>query len=108
MDITLGWDFQWHQLDAIKDRHPEIQLVPIILRCSREICLARIGQRYRAAPDIYDPPELFATDPKLVAVWDFLERLDRPDVNVIDAARTLDVVYGDFKQYVLERVRIAG
>lgn len=108
VDITLGWDFQWHQLDAIKGRLPEIQLVPIILRCSRDVCLERIHQRYWAAPGVYDPPELFATDPKLLAVWNFLERLNRPDVHVVDAARTLDVVYGDFKQYVLERVRIAG
>src|SRR5690242_11822627 len=38
LDLTMGWAFQWQHLDGIRERHPEILFLPIILRCPRDIC----------------------------------------------------------------------
>ncbi len=100
LDLSMGWAFQWERVDSIRARHPAVRWVPVLLRCPRDVCLARIQRRYAVDPTRYDPPELFATDPKLLGIWDFLEQLDRPDVHVVDAARPEDVVYGEVLQHV--------
>lgn len=95
VDITLGWAFQWQRLEAIRERHPEVLFQPIILRCPLDVCLDRIRQRHEAAPVHHSPPELFTTRPKILAVWDFLEHLSRPEVRFVDAARPFDAVYAE-------------
>jgi predicted kinase len=101
IDLTLGWAFQWHHLDAIRDRHSGTLFLPMILRCPREVCIERIRQRYARDPAYYDPPGLYTTEHKLLSIWEFLERLDRPDVHSVDAARPQDEVYEDIKQILI-------
>ena len=80
LDLTMGWAFQWRQVDGIVGRHPQTRFLPILLHCPHETCIARIRQRYEAAPERYDPPEVYLTEPKILAIWEYLEGLDRPDV----------------------------
>lgn len=100
LDLSMGWAFQWRELDAITARHPEVRVVPIVLRCPRELCLERISRRYRRDPAYYDPPELYTSDPKLLAIWEYLERLDRPGVSFVDAARPEDEADGEIRAIV--------
>jgi predicted kinase len=93
LDLTMGWEFQWRHVDSIVRRYPWTLFLPIILRCSYEICIERIRQRHAANPDYYDPPELYQTEPKILGVWEYLDRLDRPDVHFVDAAGPHDEVY---------------
>jgi predicted kinase len=93
LDLTMGWEFQWQHLDAVLDRHPHALFIPIILRCPHDQCIARIRQRYEAHPARYDPPELYVTDLKIIEIWEYLARLDRPDVHFVDAAGPPDRVY---------------
>jgi predicted kinase len=46
LDMTMGWAFQWRQVDGLLDRHPRTRFLPILLRCPHEVCIARIRQRY--------------------------------------------------------------
>jgi predicted kinase len=95
LDINLGWDFQWQRLEWLRERHPMALLLPLVLRCPREVCLARIRERHEAAPDVWAPPERYMADDALMRVWGYLERLDRPGVRFVDAARADDAVYAE-------------
>ena len=90
LDLNLGWAFQWRHLDAISECHPQAIVLPIVLRCPREMCLERTRRRHAADPGYYDPPAVYTTDPKILKVAEFLDQLDRPDVHFIDAARAQD------------------
>jgi predicted kinase len=50
LDVNLGWAFQWAQLDSLRVRYPTVRILPIVLRCPRDICLARIGERHASHP----------------------------------------------------------
>ena len=100
LDINLGHDFQWQQLARLRERHPTALLLPLVLRCPRETCFARIRGRHESAPDVWAPPERYTADDEIVRVWDYLERLDRPDVRFIDAARSSDKVYDQIVGYL--------
>ena len=100
LDLSMGWAFQWERLDAITGRHPEISCLPIILRCPKDHCMERMRARHASAPSRHDPPEPYTLSPQLLQVWDYLERLDRPDAHFVDAARSQDEVYEDVKRYL--------
>ena len=68
LDLNLGWAFQWECLDAIAREQPDAVLLPILLRCAHAICLEPIRRRHAERPDRYDPPEVFTTDERMVAV----------------------------------------
>jgi len=104
VDITLGWEFQWRSLDEVVAKHPATVFLPLLLRCPREQAMTRIQKRYDARPDYYSPPAEFATGQKHLDIWDFLEKLDRPDAHFIDARGTEDTVYNVVKSYVTERM----
>lgn len=103
LDLNMGWAFQWQQLDALKHQYSDVRWLPIVLRCSREICLQRIGQRYADDPAAASPPEVYTTTPHIVNVWSFLEQLNRPDVHVVDAGRPLGEVYADITHYLAQQ-----
>ena len=102
VDVTLGWAFQWQWLEGIRGRLPGIHVLPIVLRCPRDVSLERIQRRHLADPVRYAPPALFTTDPKILAIQQFLDRLDRPDAVFVDAAGPLDEVYEAVRQAVAE------
>lgn len=104
LDLTLGWGFQWRHLDRIVRRYPHIQFLPIILRCPRAQCIERIRQRYEAHPERYDPPELYVTEPKILGIWEYLARLDRPGVHLVDAAGPQDHVYEVVREYIVTQI----
>jgi predicted kinase len=100
LDISLGWDFQWQHLDAIRSRHAEAKWLPIVLRCPKAVCFDRIAQRHASDPAMYASAEWFAGNANAQSVWDYLERLDRQDAHVVAADRCLDTVYRDVKRLV--------
>jgi predicted kinase len=97
LEVNPGWAFQWDWLDRLAARQPGVRVLPIVLRCSRHICLERIRQRHAGDPST-GAPELYETDPKILAVFDFLEQLQRPDVVAIDASHPADAVYSAIRQ----------
>ena len=100
LDLSMGWAFQWERPDGIAERHPEALILPIILRCPKEVCIERIRQRHAddpGRPAHGEPPELSR---QLLGVWAFLERLDRPEVSFVDAAKRRDEVYADIQRRI--------
>ena len=100
----MGWAFQWRQVDGIVGRHPQTRFLPILLCCPHEVCIARIRQRYETAPERYDPPEVYLTEPKLLAIWEYLESLDCPDVYRVETGQPFDQVYLQVKSYALDQI----
>ena len=39
LDLTLGWEFHWKELDKIVNQNPQVLFLPIILHCSYEQCM---------------------------------------------------------------------
>lgn len=93
VDLSLGWPFQWRELDRIVADVPGTAFVPIVLRCDRQVCRDRLQQRHLDNPQQHPPAEQFLRQPQLNQVWDFLAALDRPDVLSVDAAPALKHVH---------------
>ncbi len=100
LDLTLGWDFQWRKLNGILERHPQTLFLPVVLQCSRELCLERLEARHRAMPEAYAAPSYFRNERKVHDIWEYLRELDRPEVCFVDASGDEDQVYEKVKQYV--------
>ena len=104
LDITLGWEFQWRQIDEIIERQSRVRFLPIILRCSQEQAFERIRKRHQGRPDYYAPPEVFKTGEKHRNIWNFLQALDRPEVHFVEASGDEAQVYDEVKDYVLKEM----
>lgn len=100
LDLTMGWEFQWQNVDSITRQYPQVLFLPIILRCPHEECIERVRQRYEANPEYYDPPEVYMTEPKNISIWEYLAKLDRPAVHFVDASRPHNEVYEEVREYV--------
>ncbi len=107
IDMSLGWGFQWRQLDDIVARVPGTTCLPVILRCPKQVCAERIDQRHREDPANHASAREVLAFPHLVDVWDHLQALDRPDLCVVDADRNADSVYSDVRRHLAE-VLVAG
>ena len=102
LDLNMGWAFQWEHLDTLRAHQPAVVWVPILLRCPWELCLERIRHRYAAEPASSAAMEVYMTKPQFLKVWNFLEQLDRPDIHIVDAARSEEEVYASIKQYLTQ------
>jgi predicted kinase len=105
LDLNMGWAFQWQRLNELRTHHPTLRCAIIILRCPREMCHARIRERHRGLPSA-DPAEQFETEPRFFELWQFIERLDRPDIASVDAARAFEAVYHDVRQRIMPIVSV--
>jgi thymidylate kinase len=103
VDTNLGHPFKWRWLDDLRERRPAVTVLPILLHCPLEVCLPRIQVRYERDPNRHAPAELFTANASIVAIWDYLERLNRPDLHWIDATRPLAEVYDEVRAYVKQR-----
>jgi predicted kinase len=108
LDINLGWDFQWRCLEQLWENHPATLSLPVVLRCPRETCIARIQERHDRAPAVWANPEWFTANEGAMHVWDYLERLDRPGMRFVDAARSQDEVYAELRGYVVPLLAANG
>jgi hypothetical protein len=72
------------------DRHP-----PASLRLAG----ARLP-RHEAVPEQYDPPEVYETEPRNRSIWEYLARLERPDVCFVAADRPHSEVYEKVREHV--------
>ncbi|MDE2888884.1 MAG: AAA family ATPase [Gemmatimonadota bacterium] len=104
LDLTLGWDFQWRKLDGILERHPRTLFLPVVLRCSHELCMERLEARHRANPGVYASPDYFRNEQKVRNIWQYLRELDRPEAHYVDASDDEDQVYNQVKQYVTGKI----
>jgi predicted kinase len=100
LDLNMGWAFQWQRLNDLRTHHPTLRCSIIILRCPRDVCHARIRERHRGTPTT-DPVEQFEVEPRFFALWQFLEQLDHPDIESVDAARAFDTVYHEVRQRIM-------
>ena len=100
LDLTMGWESQRQQVDGIIHRHPETLFLPLILRCPHARCMERIRRRYATNPEYYDPPEYYTAEPNVARIWQFLVRIDRPDVRFVDAKSPHDEVYDEILKVV--------
>jgi hypothetical protein len=71
---------------AGEDRSNRAALLP-------KTCLERIGRRHAAEPSAFDPPARFMIDPRILAVFDFVEAIDESQAMLVEAERTVDDVY---------------
>jgi len=104
LDSNMGEAWRWQHLDAIRERHPEILFVPIVLRLPIETCVERMRGRHADDPDNEIAAEAIMAEPRHVRKWEFVETLDRPDVHFADANRPKDAVYEEVRRYILTRV----
>lgn len=94
IDCSLGWELQWCALDGIRDQSTSLVWIPIILRCSQEVCLQRLQHRHVEEPSTHPPAATFIErNHQLDGLWRYLDALDRPDAHSIDASDSLDAVY---------------
>ncbi|GAA4989483.1 hypothetical protein GCM10023317_16000 [Actinopolymorpha pittospori] len=91
IDTNMGWEFQWQRLDAILRRQPEVRFLPLILRCPRDIAVERITRRHEESGGTRSTAAQIQSVHS--NVWDYLERLDRPDARIVDAVQKPDLVY---------------
>lgn len=103
LDSNMGEEWRWQRVDAIRDRHPGILLVSIILRLPLEVCVERMRRRHTVDPEHEVPAEAIMAEPRHVRKWHFVESLDRPEVHFVDADRPRDAVYEEVRRYLLTR-----
>lgn len=103
LDSNMGEAWRWQHLDAIRDRHPEIRFVPIVLRLPIETCVERMRGRHADDPDTEIAAEAIMAEPRHIRKWEFVETLDRSDVHFVDADRPKDAVYEEVRRYLLMR-----
>lgn len=109
IDCSLGWEFQWHALDGIREASTSAVWIPIILRCSREVCLERLQHRHFEEPSTHLPAATFIErNRQLDGLWRYLDALDRPDAHSIDGSQPLDVVYEAVLSYLQPRLLSPG
>jgi predicted kinase len=100
IDTNMGWEFQWQRLDAIVGRLPEVSFVPVILRCPRHVAVERITRRYEESGGKRSTAaQILSGHPH---VWDYLDRLDRRDVRVVDAVQDPELVYAQTLRHLGE------
>ena len=103
LDLTLGWEFHWKELDRVVNQNPQVLFLPIILQCSYEHCLYRIDERHKTTSK-YETPDFYTTEQKVLDVWDYLQNLKRPEVSYVDANKDEDQVYKAVLQCVTSRI----
>lgn len=103
LDNNMGEAWRWQRLDGIRDRHPEIWFLPIVLRLPIETCVARMRGRHADDPDNELAAEAIMAEPRHVRKWEFVETLDRPEVCFVDANRRMDVLYDEVKRLIVTR-----
>ncbi len=94
LDITLGWEFHWREIDKILEKYPQCSFLPIILDCEHERCIERVRTRFEnRTEDRQREPEFYKEEKKVVDQWTFLKNLDRKEVNLVDANDEICRVY---------------
>jgi predicted kinase len=103
LDSNMGEAWRWQRIDAIRERQPEILILPIVLRVPIETCVERMRGRHANDPDNEIAAETIMAEPRHVRKWAFVETLDRSDIYFVDADRPKDAVYEEVRRYLLKR-----
>jgi thymidylate kinase len=100
LDANMCNAFTWKTLDEVKEKFPDISVVPIILVCSLDVHKQRIEQRGREdkehlnlGGDTFD---------SIMHKYEFISNLNRDDIIRVDANGSPDEVY----QKVLEALAL--
>jgi thymidylate kinase len=102
LDAKLDDPRSWERVDALRSRHPEIEVLPLLLACSWETCLERVSGR---ATDLAreEAPQSPSRERHR-----YLERLERSDVARIDATRSADEVFAEARDRIQARIGRCG
>lgn len=108
VDMSMGWEPQWKWLDETAGAFPDVECLPVILRCPYETCLDRIERRHQGDPDRYPPRERFMKQPQLAQIWELLDTLKRSDAVVVDADRAYEEVFADVWRQLSCRIEVSA
>jgi predicted kinase len=108
LDAKMDDPRSWERVDALRSRHPEIDVLPLLLACPWETCLERVSGR---ATDLAPAAERGSAREEAPQSPSrerhrYLEGLERGDVIRIDAARSADEVFAEARGRI--RTRIFG
>ncbi len=104
VDTHMAAEHIWESLDALVRETPEVHVIPIILQATLETHRARIEDRGTTNKE-----HLNLGGDKLEDVlfkYDFIEKLDRPDLLRIDANGNPQEVYELVEALVKEKLSI--
>jgi predicted kinase len=102
LDAKMDDPRSWERVDALRSKHPEIAVLPLLLACSWETCLERVSGR---AADLAPAAERGSAREETRQRPSrerhrYLERLERGDVVRIDAARSADEVFAEARDRI--------
>ena len=92
----------WDSLDTLKKAMPEVPVIPIILQATLETHRTRIEERGRTNKE-----HLNLGGDKLEDVmfkYDFIEKLQRPDLIRVNANESLEAVYESVEKILREHL----
>jgi thymidylate kinase len=105
VDTHMSTASVWSSLDELKRDMPNVHILPIILQCSLETHRDRIEERGRTNKE-----HLNLGGDKLDDVlfkYQFIEKLQRPDLIRVDANGTLEEVYKSVEKVLQEHLEKA-
>ena len=100
VDTSMGWEFQWRRMDEIRRKIPSVRFLPLMLRCPREVCIERLQRRHLEDPVAHPSADRFMSQAHLPQLWRFLQDLERPEVQFIDAANDPETVHAAAMQHL--------
>ena len=106
LDITLGWEFHWREIDRIIELYPQCSFLPIILDCEHALCLERIKNRIEKKTEDYQKGLEYFKKKKVVNIWTYLKSLDRKDAHFVDANDEIGRVYERVKYHLDQHLEV--
>lgn len=101
LDTHMCSERVWENLDAVHRDLPNVKIVPIILHCTLDVHKARIEERGRTNKEHFNLGGDSVED--VLFKYEFIEKLDRPDLIKIDANGSPDTVYAATERVLQER-----
>lgn len=91
-----------HWIDEIKENTPNVLIIPIILQCTLETHRTRIEERGRTNKEHLNLGGEALDD--VMHKYEFIEKLDRPDLIRLDANGSAESVYQSALKLLQEHV----
>jgi adenylate kinase family enzyme len=110
LDVKLDDPRSWERLDALRSRHPEIEVLPLLLSCPWETCLERVSGRAADLAPAATGGRAREEAPQSPSRerHRYLDGLERSDVIRIDATRSTDEVFAEARDRIQARIGGCG
>lgn len=102
VDTHMATQYVWDSLDKLEEDLPKIQIVPIILRGALETHKVRIEERGRTNKEHLNLGGDRLED--VLFKYEFVEKLNRPDLIRVDANGSPDEVYAALERVINEQL----